>query len=127
MRDPRHIAMEMPMNQAGTHYTTPSGDIEPATVEYVIDLLSKTIDNPNTTVSKGKLKHIAAQLLARNALLERENNVLKAELLQIKTLAATTSVTISDAHLTEKQKLAFAEIVRTGTSLSIGTERFPGL
>lgn len=77
-RDPRFIDNEPAMNQTRTHYLTESGGIEPGTVDYVIDLLNKTIDNPNTTVSKSKLKHIAAQLLARNALVERENDVLRA-------------------------------------------------
>lgn len=118
---------DIPLNDAG-RYSTAAGDIEPGTVLYVLGLLNTTIDNPNTTVSKGKLKHIAAQLIARNAMLERENNVLKAELLKINALANTASLTIdTQKPLTEEQKRIFSELTSIGTSLSIGTKGFPGL
>jgi hypothetical protein len=113
--------MEMPMNQAGTHYTTPSGDIEPATVDHILDLLSKTIDNPNTTVSKGKLKHIASQLLARNAMLERENEVLKVELAkvhrlrQLHPLHQVTELTIDSSNLKPGDIERMEELMRKGT------------
>lgn len=124
-RNPRFIDVEPTLNDAGC-YTTPAGDIEPGTVEYVIDLLSSTIDNPNNTVSKGKLKHIAAQLLARNVVIEKQNRALQIKVRELElanklTLSKITSVTISEANMTEEQKRTFTEILSTGASLSRGT------
>jgi len=76
-RDPRYI--EIPLNDAGT-YTTAAGDISPDTVEFVLDLLNKTVLNPNNTVSKDKLRHVACQLLARNVMLEKRDDALMARI-----------------------------------------------
>lgn len=114
-RDPRYI--ELPLNDAG-HYTTASGDIEHGTVEYVLGLLNTTVDNPNQTVSKGKLKHIAAQLLARNALVERANDVLRhsvlelqIEIVRLQKLANTTSVTIDTSKLSAENIRQIKELI----------------
>lgn len=107
--DPRYI--EIPLNDAG-HYTTAAGDIEPGTVEYVLDLLNKTVGNPHQTVSKDKLKHIAAQLLARNAMVERENDVLRkriaaltTELAEQKAMQLVTEVRIDNMDPSDVAKM----------------------
>ena len=106
MRDPRHIDMVHPTTDEG-HYITASGDIEHGTVEYILDLLNRTVGNPYQTISKDKLKHIAAQLLARNVLVEKNNDALRAqvgelaaELAKLKELANTTSVSLDVGKIT---------------------------
>lgn len=78
MRDPRHIDMVHPTTDEG-HYITACGNVAPDTVEYILDLLNRTVGNPYQTISKDKLKHIAAQLLARNVLVEKDNDALRAQ------------------------------------------------
>lgn len=101
MRDPRYI--EHGDTPAGSEpYATACGPIDHDTVEYVIDLLNKTVGNPHQTVSKDKLRRIAAQLLARNVLVEKKNDVLTARVAELEDelakFKAPVSITIEDVN-----------------------------
>lgn len=52
-------------------------------LSYIHDLLKATLRNPNTCVSKGQLKKVAEQLLARNVLLENSNMFLRGRIDQL--------------------------------------------
>lgn len=65
--DPRNIAMPA----IAVQLEQPYGEVTDEDLRAILEDITKTVRNPNMLITKGQLKGVAAQLLARNYILEK--------------------------------------------------------